>query len=305
LRVPKRLDAAPAHLTFATDGSGTVLKAPQGRRHGRQSAVTPGGAGGVTDERGSLEDAEPDRSLPVGEAIALARRIESRLAVRLPALRPLGRATHGDWRSSPYRGGPGDIDLEATVEARLASRGPLPADLIVREREAARRAVILAVDVSGSSRGHRMLSAAAVVGALTSALVEDKFAVVAFWSDATTLVELDEVTNSAAMIRRLSQLHAQGLTNVSFPLELAAQKLTSRDRAIERRVLLLSDCVHNAGPDPRIAASRLPRLDVLLDVTGECDRKMGSQLATEGRGRCFAIAQPGDIAVALSSLFGS
>ena len=30
--------------------------------------------------------------------------------------------------------------------------------------------------------------------------------------------------------------------------------------------MLLSDCVHNAGPDPRPFAARLPRLDVLLDT---------------------------------------
>jgi hypothetical protein len=33
--------------------------------------------------------------------------------------------------------------------------------------------------------------------------------------------------------------------------------------ARDARVLLLSDCVHNAGPDPRPLATRLPRLDVL------------------------------------------
>ena len=36
--------------------------------------------------------------------------------------------------------------------------------------------------------------------------------------------------------------------------------------AASARAVLLSDCVHNAGPDPRPFAARLPRLDVLLDT---------------------------------------
>ena len=43
--------------------------------------------------------------------------------------------------------------------------------------------------------------------------------------------------------------------------------------------MLLSDCVHNAGPDPRPFAARLPRLDVLLDVSGEQDLELARDLA--------------------------
>jgi hypothetical protein len=49
-------------------------------------------------------------------------------------------------------------------------------------------------------------------------------------------------------------------------------------------VLLLSDCVHNAGPDPRPPAARLPRLDVLLDTSGEQDEELARELARRGRG---------------------
>ena len=50
-------------------------------------------------------------------------------------------------------------------------------------------------------------------------------------------------------------------------------------------MLLLSDCVHNAGPDPRPLAARLPRLDVLLDTSGEQDAELARDLARLGRGR--------------------
>jgi hypothetical protein len=68
-------------------------------------------------------------------------------------------------------------------------------------------------------------------------------------------------------------------------------------------VVLLSDCVHNAGPDPRDRAARLPRLDVLLDVSGEKDVELGRQLAGLGRGRLRTIRHHRDVAPALTEIF--
>jgi hypothetical protein len=71
----------------------------------------------------------------------------------------------------------------------------------------------------------------------------------------------------------------------------------------DARVLLLSDCVHNAGPDPRLVAGRLPRLDVLLDVSGEHETDLGRDLALVGRGRCRPVRDHHDVAAALSAVF--
>jgi hypothetical protein len=66
---------------------------------------------------------------------------------------------------------------------------------------------------------------------------------------------------------------------------------------------LLSDCVHNAGPDPRAFAARLPRLDILLDVTGEQDPELARDLARLGRGRLRQVRTYPDVAPALSEIF--
>ena len=68
------------------------------------------------------------------------------------------------------------------------------------------------------------------------------------------------------------------------------------------RVVLLSDCVHNAGPHPATAAARLPRLDVLLDATGECDVGLARELARAGRGRVVPVFQRREVTSALSRL---
>jgi hypothetical protein len=95
---------------------------------------------------------------------------------------------------------------------------------------------------------------------------------------------------------------ARGLTNIAFPLQVAAREL-SRVPARDARVLLLSDCVHNAGPDPRPAAARLPRLDVLLDAAGEQDPELARDLARLGRGQLRSIRTYHDVAPALGAIF--
>ena len=97
---------------------------------------------------------------------------------------------------------------------------------------------------------------------------------------------------------------ARGLTNVGFPLQVAARELARRSTR-DARVVLLSDCVHNAGPDPRPFAARLPRLDVLLDTVGEHDLELGRELAATGRGRLLRVRHHRDVAPALSRVFAA
>jgi hypothetical protein len=105
------------------------------------------------------------------------------------------------------------------------------------------------------------------------------------------------------VLEDLLRLPAKGLTNVGFALEVALAEL-SRSRARSRSAILLSDAVHNAGPDPRLAAGRLPRLDALLEATGEHDTDLAHDLARLGRGRVFSVQQHRDVAPALNQILG-
>jgi Mg-chelatase subunit ChlD len=202
----------------------------------------------------------------------------------------------------PYRDGLDDIDLDRTLEV-LAERPILEdEDIVVRERVRTRRAVVLVVDLSGSMRDERIRTAAATVGALAGELKRDDLAVLTFWSDAAWLSHFGSPMSADALLDALMAMPTRGLTNVALPLELAAHELSTVPTA-DARVVLLSDCVHNAGPDPRTAAGRLPRLDVLLDVTGENDLDLGKQLARLGRGRLRRIRTHRDVAPALSEIF--
>ena len=290
----------------SSSGAGTVLQSlGRGPRAGSAAAKAKGsGLPGDTDEaaeRVSLDG--EDKPVDVA-ARARARQIAARLSLRRPVRGATARRGSGELVSVRYRGGADDLDLDRTLDVLAEKPFPEDEDIIVRERVRTRRSVVLIVDVSGSMKGERVQTAAATVGAIAGELRADALAVIAFWSDAAVLLPLGAPFEPLRLLDQLLRIPARGLTNVGFPLQVAAQEL-SRRPTLDARVLLLSDCVHNAGPDPRGPASRLPRLDVLLDASGEKDVELGRDLAHAGRGRIFEIRTHREVAPALTRIFGS
>ena len=286
---------------LATSGSGGGMTL---RPAARSGVRTPGRAGQTTeanDDTGTRTTgwatAEPD---PAVRAAALE--VVHRL--RLPGPRKVARARRGSGRihTVPFNGGASEIELDRTVERLVEGTLHGAEDVLVRERRDRRRAVALAVDLSGSMRGERMKTVAGTVAGLATELAGENLAVLAFWSDAALLLPMGGVVSPGRLVEALLRIPAEGLTNVSFPLELAAEQLR-RTRVADPRVVLLSDCVHNAGPDPRLAAARLPRLDVLFDDSGECDRALASDLARVGRGRLARVSGYRDVPGALRRIF--
>lgn len=251
-----------------------------------------------------LTSASEPTAAPDPETLGRAREIAARLAVPRPRRDMTARRGTGELASVPYRGGSDDIDLDRTVEQLAEHPVPEEEDIIVRERVRTRRSVVLLVDVSGSMRGERARTAAATVGALAAELARDDLAVIAFWSDAAVLARLGQHVAPQALVESMLRIPARGLTNVGFPLQVARREL-ARVPARDARVLLLSDCVHNAGPDPRPFAARLPRLEVLLDAAGEQDPDLARDLARLGRGRLRRARTYRDVAPALSDFFAT
>ena len=261
-----------------------------------------GAAPGTTEDDGEVTDPSAGRSPVDPEVAAMAHAIARRLSVPRPRRRHDHRRGAGRVESLPYRGGSDEIDVDATLESLVASPLPEPGDIVVREPVRSTRHVVLVVDVSGSMRGERVRVAAATVAALAGEFARDRLEVLAFWSDAAWVHRGDRSPTPTELLDRLLRLPARGLTNVAFPLAEAGRQLGS-STVRDRRVVLLSDCVHNAGPDPRPIARRLPRLDVLLDSAGEKDEELGRELARAGRGR-FAVARDHrDVGTGLSTFF--
>jgi MoxR-like ATPase/Mg-chelatase subunit ChlD len=301
-RKPKTLDEPPQLFVPSPNGQdgGVAL---------RSAGALPPPPPARADERTMPSQSDDEGELqPLDEVAAdteVARRaqeIASRLAlVRRRDRRPRSGG-RGVLQSAPFDGGSDEIDLDATMDALLETPDIAPEDVVVRTRLLHPRAIALLVDISGSMRGERVRTAAATVGALAGEMEDDQLAVVAFWSDAALLLPLGERVEPGPLMETLLRLPARGLTNVGFPLEIAAKELAGA-RTTQTRAILLSDCVHNAGADPVPLAAGLARLDILLDVSGEHDALLARELAQAGRGRFSPVRTHRDVAPALDAIF--
>jgi len=303
-RKPKTLTEEPA-LLDASSGGGTGLAATgrsPGDRSDRGGRRSGSGAPATTDEEAALAGADAEALAVDTETLRRAREIAAQLAVPRPRRDRTARRGRGEVVSVPYLGGSDDIDMDRTLEQLTEHPVPEDEDIVVRERVTTTRSVVLLVDLSGSMRGERARTAAATVGALGAELFRDNLAVVAFWSDAAVLSHLGQHVAPERLVEQMLRTPARGLTNVAFPLQVARREL-ARVPAREARAVLLSDCVHNAGPDPRPFAAKLPRLDVLLDTSGEQDPYLARDLARLGRGRVRQVRGYRDVAPALSEFF--
>jgi Mg-chelatase subunit ChlD len=299
------LTEEPALLDVSPGGAGTVVPGRGTRDRSGATGSRVGTAGpSTTDEQGTLTPTADLDAVPDPETLRRAREIAGRMALPRPRRDLAARRGTGSLATVPYRGGSDDIDLDRTVESLAEHPVPEDEDILVRERVRTRRSVVLLVDVSGSMRGERVRTAAATVGALASELSHDDLAVVTFWSDAAVVAHLGQHVAAERIVESMMRIPARGLTNLAFPLQVAMHEL-ARVPARDARVLLLSDCVHNAGPDPRPLAARLPRLEVLLDVSGERDPDLARDLARLGHGRLRMIRTYRDVAPALSEIFAS
>jgi Mg-chelatase subunit ChlD len=290
----------------AATGTAVVQGSDSDRSDG--SAVRPPSAGPqrwmTTTEQGErrvLDEVTEERA-DAPAVRQMARTIAARLGVR-----PRGRdrlVTRGSGRlvSVPYRYVSDDIDLDRTIEVLAERPVPEDTDIIVRERMRSTRAVALMVDVSGSMRGEKIRIAAATVGALAGELRDDELTVIAFWRDAVLVKPLSRPMAASRILDDLLRVPAKGLTNVHFALDIGLAEL-GRSRARRRHGILLSDAVHNAGPDPRLLAPRFARLDVLLEVDGEHDAELGADLCRFGHGEMMAVRHHRDVARALNRAF--
>ncbi len=232
------------------------------------------------------------------QARALARRLLPRLGAIGP---PRRRGTH---RLAVHAGGlEGELDLERTLDRTGARRPRQGSELVTRRFAAAPRAVCLLVDRSGSMGGHAVALAAVAASAVIAAARSDVTAaaggerlrcgVIAFASETLVLRSLRDPARAERVIDDLLSLRGHGRTDLAAALRAAARMLEDVAPG-GRTALLLSDCLHTRGLDPRAAAGALDCLHVLGTSDAADARAAGVALARRGRGRylpAYDVAQ--------------
>ncbi len=291
-------NGSPLVLNTGGDRDGSDAEAPPGS----QATVVTAQVGAVRDLGELLEEREPDPEID-----RMARQITRNLALRRSWRDADVVAGSGRPISVPYNYRSDEIDLDRTLE--VLTERPVPEDTDIIVRESVRRSidVVLMVDVSGSMRGEKVRVAAATVAAMSAAMsgpgAGHRLALIGFWSDAALLEPLTGNTSPIVLLDRLLRIPARGLTNVHFALSVGDSVLKAS--SARRQVgVLLTDAVHNAGPDPRLLARRFRELHVLLQTDGEHDRDLGKDIARLGKGLTAPIRTHRDVAPALNRVLG-
>jgi Mg-chelatase subunit ChlD len=179
--------------------------------------------------------------------------------------------------------GEGDVDLDRTLD-RLGGTWPPPAeDLVTRSWQAHRRSVCLLVDSSGSMSGLSVaMAAVATAGVLLAADGRLDTGALAFSGAVTVLQPPGTRQPPEQIVGRLLGLRGHGMTDIAAALRRAAELLSAPgSSAAERRVILMSDCLCTAGPDPATAMTRIDRLDVLCPVPAGTEPDPASIAAAE------------------------
>ena len=171
----------------------------------------------------------------------------------------------------------GELDLDASLQN---PRPWGPGDLVVERRELRDADVVAILDMSLSMTGEKV--ALVAVAAAILRLKLGAVGLVAFDTNAHTLVGLGQVLPVREVVRRVLMVPAQGYTHIHAGLECGLEQLR-RSRRRERVGLLLSDGIYNMGHDPVRMASRYPSLHVV---------QLGRDLP-QGRRSCVGMAQAG------------
>jgi magnesium chelatase subunit D len=276
LRYPSFLDVSPEVGQLDEDALAGLL------------AADPDGAAALLAELAIATDRE---------LRAAARRVAARVFIRLGQAHAAPRA-RGARRLEPNHRGEGDLDLELTLDL-WPGRGPVTSENLVTRTWAARsRAVCLVVDASGSMAGPGVAMAAVAAAAVVLS-AGDRLApsVIAFSEDVRVLQQQGSRRPPQDLVGDLISLRGHGLTDLAGALRAAAAQLARADG--ERVAILLSDCLHTAGPDPATALHGIGHLHVLCPEPGSGP---AAALARAGGGISQPVGRLADVAPALQRL---
>lgn len=231
---------------------------------------------------------------------ARARQVAAKVFIRMarqgrPARRGLRKLT-------TVRGLEGDLELDRTLERTGGLRPRQPEDFVVRRWGASPRAICLLVDRSGSMKGEAVAMAGLAAAAVVIAGGEHSdCSVVAFSDRPVVLQSHGQRRLPDELVGDLLSLRGLGTTHLAAALSAAASQL-ERATTPDRLAVLMSDCLHTAGPDPLESLRGIDRLHVLGTSADRDSLAAGRALARRGGGRHTTALHPHEVAQAMSSL---
>lgn len=156
------------------------------------------------------------------------------------------------------------------------------------------RDVVLVVDRSGSMAGRLLAELQAALLLFTRTLAEtpaDEHVGMASYEELAT-IDATLTPNLAEIDAATGRLQAAGFTSISRGMQAGQQIFQSgrSARFVERTMIVMTDGLHNRGPEPRTVASSLASQDVVIHTITfgpAADIPRMREVATIGGGRHF------------------
>lgn len=232
----------------------------------------------------------------------LARRLAARLFVDLAIRGPSRSRGATRLATVTYRGGDGDLDLDASldavVDARAAGSAIDVARLRLRDWTRPATAWCLLVDHSGSMAGRSLATAAVAAAAIAGRAAPADVAVLSFARSVVAVTAMNEGHDPGEVVDRILTLRGHGTTDLAAALRAAATQFAGT-RASRRVTILLSDC-RPTEPGDVIAATGA--LDELVIVAPHDDSAEAAQLAARSGGRLATVTGPSQVGTALAAV---
>lgn len=237
----------------------------------------------------------------------LARRLAGRLFLDLAKRGPTRPRGVGRLETQRYQPDGGDIDVDASIDALVASIGERraidPEELRIRTWTTPDTAICLLVDRSGSMGGEP-LATSAVAAASIAWRAPDDYSVLSFGKDVVAAKSQDSDKSNEGVVDAVLALRGFGTTDVAAALTAARDQL-SRSRAARKITILLSDCratAHGSGEAESVAgvAVAARQVEELLIIAPADDDEAAQQLAAATGCRITTVTGPSDAAAALA-----
>ncbi len=232
---------------------------------------------------------------------ALAKDLAGRIVVDISRTGKARSRGVGKLRSIPMDDTGGDLDIDASLEAiqlaRVAGTAPPLVDLVTRTWTRPGLALVLLIDRSGSMNGER-LAAAAVATAAASQRAPDDHAVVAFSDKAVVVKGRTEQRDREDVVNDVFRLRGFGPTDLALALRVAADQLAD-SKAVNKRVILFSDCRVTAGGDPEDVRDLIDDLHI---VAPEDDCEDAREFAEAVGAKFAALSGPSAVPAVFESL---
>ena len=203
-------------------------------------------------------------------------------------------------RNTSFYPGLNEFDLDTTFEQTLHKPNSITYDDIIGiERIAKKKIGIIILDTSGSMVGPKLLTAAIAAAVAAYHLRNDKYALIAFNTAATTVKAMNQHFTVDHIVDTILETEPAGYTNIADGLKTAYVQY-KHTRRREAWTILITDGIANRGGDPEPYARNFHRLHVLQTPGSHLQGDQFCQrIAKLGKGRHVKVNDYTDVPHAL------